>query len=107
MAFRSAEYWDLLATFDPGAFEARLVSLEGARVAQGRDFEPTTGELRDSGVVQLDEARARALAASLADSTFAVRSVDERPYRRKPAAPFRTATLQQEASRKLRFSAQT
>jgi len=107
MAFRSAEYWDLLATFDPGAFEARLVSLEGARVAQGRDFEPTTGELRESGVVQLDEARARALAASLADSTFAVRSVDERPYRRKPAAPFRTATLQQEASRKLRFSAQT
>jgi len=107
MAFRSAEYWDLLATFDPGAFEARLVSLEGARVAQGRDFEPTTGELQESGVVQLDEARARALAASLADSTFAVRSVDERPYRRKPAAPFRTATLQQEASRKLRFSAQT
>ena len=107
MAFRSAEYWDLLATFDPGAFEARLVSLEGARVAQGRDFEPTTGELRESGLVQLDEARARALAASLADSTFAVRSVDERPYRRKPAAPFRTATLQQEASRKLRFSAQT
>ncbi len=107
MAFRSAEYWDLLATFDPGPFEARLVSLEGARVAHGRDFEPTTGELRESGVVQLDEARARALATSLADSVFAVRSVDERPYRRKPAAPFRTATLQQEASRKLRFSAQT
>ena len=107
MAFRSAEYWDLLATFDPGTFEARLVSLAGARVAQGRDFEPTTGELRESGVVQLDEARARALAASLTDSAFAVRSVDERPYRRKPAAPFRTATLQQEASRKLRFSAQT
>ena len=81
--------------------------VDGARVAQGKDFEPTTGELRESGVVQLDEARARTLAESLADSTFAVRSVDERPYRRKPAAPFRTATLQQEASRKLRFSAQT
>ena len=107
MAFRSAEYWDLLATFDPGAFEARLVSLDGARVAQGKDFEPTTGQLRESGVVQLDEPRARALAESLAESSFAVRSVDERPYRRKPAAPFRTATLQQEASRKLRFSAQT
>src|SRR6185312_11067550 len=107
MAFRSAEYWDLLATFDPGAFEARLVSVDGKRVAQGKDFEPTTGELRESGVVQLDEARARALATSLADSTFSVRSVEERPYRRKPAAPFRTATLQQEASRKLRFSAQT
>jgi DNA topoisomerase I len=107
MAFRSAEYWDLLAAFDPGAFEARLVSLDGARVAQGKDFEPTTGELRESGIVQLDEVRARALAESLTGSSFSVRSVDERPYRRKPAAPFRTATLQQEASRKLRFSAQT
>jgi DNA topoisomerase-1 len=107
MAFRSAEYWDLLAMFDPGAFEARLVSVDGARVAQGKDFEPTTGELRESGVVRLDEARARALAESLTASSFTVRSVDERPYRRKPAAPFRTATLQQEASRKLRFSAQT
>ena len=107
MAFRSAEYWDLLATFDPGAFEARLVALDGARIAQGKDFEPTTGELRESGVVRLDEARARTLSESLDDATFAVRSVEERPYRRKPAAPFRTATLQQEASRKLRFSAQT
>ena len=107
MAFRSAEYWDLLATFDPGAFEARLVALDGARIAQGKDFEPTTGELREGGVVRLDEARARTLSESLDDATFAVRSVEERPYRRKPAAPFRTATLQQEASRKLRFSAQT
>ena len=107
MAFRSAEYWDLLATFDPGAFEARLVALDGSRIAQGKDFEPTTGELREGGVVRLDEARARTLAESLDDATFAVRSVEERPYRRKPAAPFRTATLQQEASRKLRFSAQT
>ena len=107
MAFRSAEYWDLLATFDPGSFEARLVSVGGERVAQGKDFEPTTGDLREAGVVRLDEARARALAENLAESSFNVRSVDERPHRRKPAAPFRTATLQQEASRKLRFSAQT
>jgi DNA topoisomerase-1 len=107
MAFRPADYWDLLATFDPGAFEARLVSLDGMRVAQGKDFAPTTGELRESDVVQLGEQRAHALAASLDGATFRVRSVEERPYRRKPAAPFRTATLQQEASRKLRFSAQT
>jgi DNA topoisomerase I len=107
MAFRSAEYWDLVATFDPGSFEARLVALDGARVAQGKDFEPTTGELRESGVVRLDEEAARALALRLDDASFRVRSVDDRPYRRKPAAPFRTATLQQEASRKLRFSAQT
>ena len=107
MAFRSAEYWDLLATFDTGAFESRLVAVDGARVAQGKDFAPTTGELRESGVVQLDEERARGLAERLDGASFGVRSVDERPYRRKPAAPFRTATLQQEASRKLRFSAQT
>jgi DNA topoisomerase-1 len=106
MAFRSAEYWDLLATFDPGTFEARLVAVDGARVAQGKDFAPT-GELLDQDVTRLDEEQARALAGSLMDAAFSVRSVDERPYRRKPAAPFRTATLQQEASRKLRFSAQT
>jgi DNA topoisomerase-1 len=106
MAFTSAEYWDLLATFDPGAFDARLVALDGARVAQGRDFAPS-GELRDDGVTRLDEEGARALAARLEGATHLVRSVEERPYRRKPAAPFRTATLQQEASRKLRFSAQT
>jgi DNA topoisomerase-1 len=106
MAFRSAEFWDLLATFDPGAFEARLVSVDGARVAQGKDFAPT-GELRGTDVVVLDEEAARALGERLDSAAFAVRAVDERPYRRKPAAPFRTATLQQEASRKLRFSAQT
>jgi DNA topoisomerase I len=107
MAFRSADYWDLLASFDPGAFEARLVSVGGRRVAQGKDFVPTTGGLRESDVVQLDEEAARSLAQKLEEATFAVRSVEDRPYRRKPAAPFRTATLQQEASRKLRFSAQT
>ena len=107
MAFRSAEYWDLLATFEPGSFESRLVSVDGARVAHGKDFGPTTGELRETGVVHLDEQGARGLAARLEGASFAVRSVEERPYRRKPAAPFRTATLQQEASRKLRFSAQT
>ncbi len=106
MAFRSAEYWDLRATFDPGSFEARLVAVGGARVAQGRDFTPT-GEVAETGVVVLDEAEATGLAGRLEGATFAVRAVDERPYRRKPAAPFRTATLQQEASRKLRFSAQT
>jgi len=106
MAFTSAEYWDLLTTLDPGAFEARLVALDGARVAQGRDF-ASSGDLSGEGVVRLDEEGARSLAARLEGASFVVRSVEERPYRRKPAAPFRTATLQQEASRKLRFSAQT
>ena len=106
MAFTSAEYWDLVATFDPGAFEARLLAVNGARIAQGRDF-AASGALREDSLVRLDEEEAKSLAARLEDAEFRVRSVDERPYRRKPAAPFRTATLQQEASRKLRFSAQT
>ena len=106
IAFVAAEYWDLLARFDPGAFEARLTAVDGKRVAQGRDFAPD-GTLRSDDLVRLDEAGARALEQGLDGASFSVRSADEKPYRRKPAAPFRTATLQQEASRKLRFSAQT
>jgi DNA topoisomerase I len=106
IAFVAAEYWDLLGTFVPGTFEARLVAVAGHRVAQGRDF-GSTGVLDDERLVRLDEGRARKLADDLAGAIFTVRSSDEKPYRRKPAAPFRTATLQQEASRKLRFSAQT
>ena len=106
IAFVSAGYWDLLATFDPGSFEARLLSVAGKRVAQGRDFAPD-GTLRDSSLTVLDESDARGLAERLEGASFTVRTADEKPYRRRPAAPFRTATLQQEASRKLRFSAQT
>jgi len=105
IAFVSAEYWDLLASFDPGAFEARLVSVDGKRVAQGRDFAPD-GTL-DEKLVRLDEEEARGLSERLEEAAFSVRTSEEKPYRRRPAAPFRTATLQQEASRKLRFSAQT
>jgi DNA topoisomerase-1 len=106
IAFVTAEYWDLVATFDPGSFDARLVSVDGRRVAQGRDFAPD-GTLRDDDVLQLDEGAARSLAARLEGADFEVRSADEKPYRRRPSAPFMTSTLQQEASRKLRFSAQT
>jgi len=106
IVFVSAGYWDILATFDPGAFEARLVGVDGRRVAQGRDFAPD-GTLREQTLVVLGEDDARALASRLQGAAFQVRSAEEKPYRRRPAAPFRTATLQQEASRKLRFSAQT
>jgi DNA topoisomerase I len=106
IAFVAAEYWDLVATFDPGAFEARLVAVDGKRVAQGRDF-ASDGTLKSADLVRLDEAGARGLADGLDGASFSVRSSEEKPYRRRPAAPFRTATLQQEASRKLRFSAQT
>jgi DNA topoisomerase I len=106
MAFVAAEYWDIQGVFAASAeFGARLVAVEGRRVAQGRDF-ARDGKLTDSAAVQLDEAAARGLAEALAGAAFTVRSVERRPYTRRPAAPFMTSTLQQEASRKLRFSAQ-
>jgi len=105
MEFVSAAYWDIEGTFDPGRFTARLVALDGTRIAIGRDFGPD-GKLKGEAR-QLREDEARGLAERLEGADFAVRSVDEKPYTRRPAAPFMTSTLQQEASRKLRFSAQT
>jgi DNA topoisomerase-1 len=105
-AFVSAAYWDVQGSFEPGAFGARLAAVDGKRVAQGRDF-AQDGTLKSDDLARLDEAEARELAEQLADATFAVRSADEKPYTRRPAAPFMTSTLQQEASRKLRFTAQT
>jgi DNA topoisomerase-1 len=105
MRFVAANYWDIVATFDPGAFDARLSAVDGRRVAQGRDFDQQ-GALRTADAVQLGEDDARALAAALAGSAFAVSSVEEKPYTRRPAPPFMTSTLQQEASRKLRLSSQ-
>ncbi|MDX3548747.1 type I DNA topoisomerase [Streptomyces europaeiscabiei] len=113
IAFRSAEYWDLTGTFatgragdasDPSSLVARLQSVDGRRVAQGRDF-GSVGQLKGANVLHLDEANARALASALENTRFAVRSVESKPYRRSPYAPFRTTTLQQEASRKLGFGA--
>ncbi|MGW1133780.1 type I DNA topoisomerase [Streptomyces griseoluteus] len=113
IAFRSAEYWDLTGTFatgragdtsDPSSLVARLQSVDGRRVAQGRDFD-SLGRLKSANTLHLDEAGARALAAALETTRFSVRSVESKPYRRSPYAPFRTTTLQQEASRKLGFGA--
>ncbi|MGH2977986.1 MAG: type I DNA topoisomerase [Gaiellaceae bacterium] len=105
MAFRAAAWWDLVATFDPESFDARLVSVDGQRVATGRDFGPD-GKLRGEAR-QLDEEAARGLADRLQGSSFRVARVERKPYVRRPSPPFMTSTLQQEASRKLRFSAQT
>ena len=113
MAFRTAEYWDILATLavqgkieGPRNFQATLIALDGDRIATGKDFEPTTGQVKPgAGVVHLDESGARGLAARLEDRPFTVTRVEEKPYRRRPYAPFITSTLQQEAARKLRFSA--
>jgi DNA topoisomerase-1 len=106
MAFVAAGWWDLAATFDPESFEARLVGLDGKRVAQGRDFGPD-GKLKGADVLQLDEATARGLAERLDGASFTVSRVEQKPYVRRPSPPFMTSTLQQEASRKLRFTAQT
>src|SRR5277367_688419 len=105
MGFVAAGYWDIVGTFDPGAFTAKLSAVDGKKVAQGRDF-ARTGELTATDAVQLDEETARGLATALGGAAFAVRSVERKPYTRRPTAPFMTSSLQQEASRKLRFSAQ-
>jgi DNA topoisomerase-1 len=104
-SFVAAEYWDIEGTFAPGPFTARLVSVDRKRVAQGRDFDAQGVVASDA--VRLEEATARALADALDGAAFSVRSVDQKPYTRRPAAPFMTSTLQQEASRKLRFTSQT
>lgn len=111
MRFRVASYWDLDATFDAGTghdprmFPAKLHSIDDVRVARGADFD-NTGVLKGKGDrVHLSRADAEALAAGLSDTSYDVRSVESKPYRRSPYAPFRTTTLQQEASRKLGMSA--
>ena len=109
MAFVSAGYWDIAAVLDAGAaatprqFPARLVTVDGTRVATGRDF-GSDGKLRTNARA-LDEASARRLAEGLEGRDLTVESVESKPYTRKPYAPFMTSTLQQEAGRKLRFSA--
>jgi DNA topoisomerase-1 len=121
MRFRSATWWGVEGTFaspgagaqgaapesaaEPSQFSATLVALDGTPVATGRDFDEH-GQPTGNRVRVLGEEEARALAGGLVGAVFTVRSVTERPFRRSPAAPFITSTLQQEAGRKLRFSAQ-
>ena len=109
LAFVAAGYWDLIAKLTPeleaNEFESKLVRLDGKRIATGRDFDDK-GALK-ADVVVVDEAAATALAEALREPTvpITVTSVESKPYTRRPAAPFTTSTLQQEAGRKLRFSA--
>jgi DNA topoisomerase-1 len=107
-AFRKGSYWDLKATLlkEQEAFEAKLISLGGTRLATGSDFDENTGQIAAGRtVVLLDEAQARSLQARLQTSAWTVANLEERPSTRKPSAPFTTSTLQQEANRKLRLSA--
>ncbi|HET6391887.1 MAG TPA: type I DNA topoisomerase, partial [Blastococcus sp.] len=115
MAFHAADYWSLEGTFavprpaaatdegEPTTVRAKLVSVDDSRVATGRDFDPATGRV-SGDVVHLDEAGARGLAARLEGRQMTVGRVDEKPYRRRPYAPFTTSTLQMDAGRKLGWS---
>src|SRR6195952_5075162 len=111
MAFRSGTYGGIDALLEPGAgktkFTAALNSIDGRRLAAGRDFDENTGSLKaTSDVLLLDEDGARTVAAALQDGTAVVSSVEEKPYTRKPYPPFMTSTLQQEGGRKLGFSSE-
>jgi DNA topoisomerase-1 len=117
MAFVTATYWDLLGTFAKGAgsgdprttqrevFQATLVSVGGRRIPAGKDFDAATGKLRDQALLLLDAQQAEQLAARLRGAAFRVTAVEERPDTLRPYAPFTTSTLQQEANRKLGFTA--
>ncbi|NKQ58362.1 type I DNA topoisomerase [Amycolatopsis sp. K13G38] len=111
--FTSASYWDIAATMDAGedatprTFPSRLISIDGARLATGKDF-GSDGRLKSSAkdVRVLAEADATRLAGALQGRDFKVTSVEEKPYTRRPYPPFMTSTLQQEAGRKLRYSSE-
>ena len=111
-AFRSGTYWDLKAhlsttrSVSPSPFSAQLVSVGGKRVASGRDFDESTGRLTTGrDVILLDETTARELRVRLDHANWTVGETEEKPSVRRPAPPFTTSTLQQEANRKLRLSA--
>ncbi len=109
MAFHSATYADLLATLAPAgalAFNATMVSYQGKRIPSGKDFDAATGKLKEAGAfLLLNEEEAKKLAEQLRNATFHVASLEVKPFKERPKPPFTTSTLQQEANRKLGFTA--
>jgi DNA topoisomerase-1 len=108
MRFVSAEYWDLTGTFcKPGSepFEAELVSVDGRKIPSGRDFDPSTGQIKDPALLLLDAKQAAELAQRLVGAESRVADLEDRPDTLRPYPPFTTSTLQQEANRKFGFSA--
>ncbi len=109
ISFRSGTYWDLKATFakDSQEFDAELFSYKNQRIASGKDFDPINGKLTaTSKVLLLNAEESDKLRTELKKQTAKISEVDSKPYTTKPYAPFTTSTIQQEANRKLRFSAQ-
>ena len=105
MNFRAVTYWDLGAKHPTTpAFESTLWSINGQRVATGKDFSDQ-GTLETPNAIWVDEARARALVTELEGQQFTVKSLETRPYRSSPKPPFMTSTMQQEGGRKLGMSA--
>ena len=107
MAFRSANYWDIEAIFrkEDAAFKAGLISVDGKRLAEGKDFDDTTGALSADRLL-LDEGAARGLADRLGGVPVTVRSVEDKPYKSSPKPPFITSTLQQAGNNQLGMTAQ-
>ncbi|MGF1541493.1 MAG: type I DNA topoisomerase [Pleurocapsa sp.] len=107
-AFQSGGYWDLTAALeqDQEPFEAKLITLDGKKLATGSDFDPDTGKIAEGrDVVLLDEAAANQLKERLIDKIWTVSNREERASKRRPSPPFTTSTLQQESNRKLGISA--
>lgn len=108
MKFVSATYFDLLGLFAKQTGEqlsATLVSVEGRRIPAAKDFDSATGQLKDAKLLHLDGPAAEALAHKLRGAPFRVAKIETTPYTQRPAPPFTTSTLQQEANRKLGFTA--
>ena len=108
MKFVSASYWDLLGSFAKASaetFQAGLVAHDGRSIPSTKDFDSATGRVKDPNLLLLDESQAQGLAERLRAAEFAVESLDDKPYTSKPYPPFTTSTLQQEANRKLGFTA--
>jgi DNA topoisomerase-1 len=109
MAFVTATYWDLIGQFAKQAtgqhFEAELISVDGRPLPAGKDFDAATGKLKDAKFLQLDESAAQQLLQRIRSAIFRVATLEDKPYTSRPYPPFTTSTLQQEANRKLGFTA--
>ncbi len=108
IAFVSSTYWDLEAIFQTGkgeSLEATLSTVDGKKIPSGKDFDSTTGKLKNPELLQMDEAESKALADRLKATDFKVTSVEVKPFTERPRAAFTTSTLQQDANRKLGFTA--
>ncbi|MGB0597991.1 MAG: type I DNA topoisomerase [Rubripirellula sp.] len=109
IAFVNATYWDLEAVFktaDGETMAATLNAVEGKKIPSGKDFDSTNGKLKNPELLQLSEKQANDLAEKLRSSDFKVTAVEVKPFTERPRPPFTTSTLQQEANRKLGFTAQ-